>query len=173
MNGLRFCPRCGCALEMREIGGQGRLGCAHAACGYVHWDNPVPVVAALVERGGMVVLARNHAWPPKMFGLITGFLERDESPEAAVVREVKEELDLDAGGVSLIGNYAFPRKNEIILAYHVIATGEVSLNEELAEFRLIPPEKLRPWPFGTGLALRDWLAARGIFPVMAETKGGV
>jgi len=25
----------------------------------------------------------------------------------------------------------------------------------------VPPEKLRPWSFGTGLAVRDWLAARG------------
>ncbi|MDQ5914526.1 MAG: diphosphatase, partial [Pseudomonadota bacterium] len=53
----------------------------------------------------------------------------------------------------------FERKNEIIIAYHVQADGEVVLNEELAEFRLIPPEKLRPWDFGTGLAVRDWLAA--------------
>jgi NAD+ diphosphatase len=36
------------------------------------------------------------------------------------------------------------------------------LNEELAEYRLIAPEKLRPWPQATGLAVRDWLLGRGI-----------
>ena len=50
----------------------------------------------------------------------------------------------------------------VIIAYHVLASGEVRLNEELAECRLIAPEKLRPWDFGTGLALRDWLRGRGI-----------
>lgn len=119
------------------------------------------MVAALVERDGMIVLARNHAWPEKKFGLIAGFLERDETPEQAVAREVKEELDLDvasAASVSLIGVYSFMRKNEVILAYHVVA--EIVLNEELAEYRLIAPEKLRPWEFGTGLAVGDWLISR-------------
>jgi hypothetical protein len=41
-----------------------------------------------------------------------------------------------------------------------VTSGEIVLNEELAEFRLIAPEKLRPWDFGTGLAVRDWLARR-------------
>mgnify|MGYP000028083238 CR=1 FL=1 len=38
--------------------------------------------------------------------------------------------------------------------------GEITLNEELAEYRLIAPEKLKAWDYGTGLAVRDWLARR-------------
>lgn len=157
---VRFCARCGAPLAARELGGRCRQACPNEACGYVHWDNPAPVVAALVEVDGLIVLARNHGWPEKMFGLVTGFLERDESPEEAVVREVREELDLDARHSSLIGVYPFMRKNEVIIAYHVVASGNIRLNEELAEYRLIAPEKLRPWDFGTGLAVRDWLARR-------------
>ncbi len=154
-----FCPHCATPLVTQELAGLPRRACP--SCDFVHWDNPAPVVAALVERDGLIVLARNHAWPEKRFGLITGFLERDETPEEAVAREVKEELDLAAGRVGLIGVYSFQRKNEVIIAYHVAAAGEIVLNEELAEFRLIPPEKLRPWEFGTGLAVRDWLKSKG------------
>ncbi len=157
---MRYCPRCASPLAERDIAGRLRLACRDDACGYVFWDNPLPVLAALVERDGFVVLARNRAWPEKMFGLVTGFMERDETPEEGAAREVKEELGLDALGASLIGVYPFQRKNEVILAYHVTASGEIALNEELAEYRLIPPEKLRPWDFGTGLAIRDWLAGR-------------
>jgi len=164
----RYCPACAAPLEDREVGGAIRRACP--ACQFIHWNNPAPVVAALVERDGYVVLARNHSWPPKLFGLITGFLERDETPEQAVRREVKEELDLDASSVALIGVYPFPRKNEVILAFHVVASGEVKLNEELAEYRLIAPEKLRPWDFGTGLAMRDWLIARGFTPDIVPTR---
>lgn len=154
----RFCPRCAQALAAGEYGGAQRLGCA---CGFVHWDNPLPVVAAIVEHEGGVILARNKAWPdPKMFGLITGFLEKGETPADAVAREVKEELSLDAIGVHFVGLYPFERRNELIIAYHVPAKGEVRLNEELADYRRIAPEKLKPWDFGTGLALRDWLEAR-------------
>lgn len=155
----RFCSACGAGLEALPLAGRLRLVCA-AGCGHVEWGNPLPVVAALVEREGRIVLARNHAWAEGVFGLVTGFLEAGESPEEAVGREVAEELGLVTSAISLIGAYPFERKNEIILAYHVQAAGEIVLNEELAEFRLIAPEKLRPWDFGTGLAVRDWLARR-------------
>ena len=157
-SGFNFCPRCAGPLATRDLAGLPRRACTF--CDFVHWDNPAPVVAALVERDGLIVLARNHAWPEKSFGLITGFLERDETPEQAVAREVKEEINLDADGVRLIGVYPFARKNEVIIAYHVAAKGEIALNEELAEYRLIAPEKLRPWEFGTGLAVADWLDRR-------------
>lgn len=117
------------------------------------------MVAALVQREGRIILARGRGWPEKMFGLITGFLERDESPHEAVAREVKEELDLDTRAVTLIGVYPFQRKNEVIMAFHVEAEGEIKLNEELAEYRLIEPAKLRSWEYGTGLAVADWLDA--------------
>jgi len=135
----------------------GRLGCT---CGYVHWDNPVPVVAATVEHEGEVILARRKQGPEKMDGLVAGSLEKDEAPEEGVKREVKEELDLDASAAHLVGLYPFARRNELIIAYHVPATGTVRLNEELADVRRIAPEKLRPWDFGTGLAVADWLKRR-------------
>jgi NAD+ diphosphatase len=151
----RFCPSCAAPLALREA--DARWGCT---CGYVHWDNPVPVVAAIVEHEGAVLLARNKDWPEKMYGLVTGFLEKDEAPEEGVKREVKEELDLDASAAHLVGLYPFARRNELIIAYHVPATGTVRLNEELAEVRRVAPERLRPWDFGTGLAVADWLKRR-------------
>ena len=145
---------------MRDEGGLARQACAAADCDFVLWENPVPVVAALVEYAGQVVLARNAAWPEKQFGLITGYLEHDETPDTAVAREVAEELGLSAQSVSLIGLYNFAPKNQLIIAYHVLTSGQIVLNEELAEFKLIEPNKLKAWEFGTGPAVRDWLAGR-------------
>ncbi len=34
------------------------------------------------------------------------------------------------------------------------------LSEELEAYKALPPEKVRSWPFGTGLALQAWLDAR-------------
>jgi NADH pyrophosphatase NudC (nudix superfamily) len=158
----RFCPRCGTPLVPVSADAGLRPGCPKAGCAFVHWDNPVPVVAALVEHDGRVVLARNVAWPEKVFGLVTGYLERDEAPEAAVCREVAEELGLAATRADLIGLYPFPAKNQLLIAYHVVADGQIRLNEELAEYRLIDPERLKPWDYGTGFAVRDWLAARTV-----------
>jgi ADP-ribose pyrophosphatase YjhB (NUDIX family) len=97
-----------------------------------------------------------------MFALVTGFLERDETPMQAVEREVAEETALRTQAATLIGVYEFARKNEVIMAYHVAAEGEIRLGEELVDYRLIEPAKLRPWPLGTGLAMADWMRARGL-----------
>ncbi|MBU6437603.1 MAG: NUDIX hydrolase [Betaproteobacteria bacterium] len=156
---LRYCPHCATPLALQPQGGRERLACPQGH--WVHWDNPLPVVAAVIELGGQVLLARNAAWPPKMFGLVTGFLERDETPEQAVLREVAEETGLRAEAAQLIGVYEFMRRNELIIAYAVQAHGPLQLSEELAEVKLLPPHKLRPWRLGTGYALADWLRARG------------
>ncbi|WP_408058508.1 NUDIX domain-containing protein [Undibacterium curvum] len=166
---LRYCPVCAQTLTERADSGEGgklRLACPDGH--WTHWDNPLPVLAALVEYEGKILLARNAAWPEKTFALITGFMERDETPEQGVARELKEETNLQAEQISLIGVYEFMRKNELIIAYHVRASGEIRLSEELIEYRLIAPEKLRPWRAGTGLAMADWMRTQGLEPVFTD-----
>ncbi len=155
-----FCPQCGNPLETVEIDGRLRQRCGGAGCNYIHWDNPIPVVAAIVELDGAIVLARNKSWPETMFGLITGFLEKGETPDEAIRREVREELGLDTDAVYFIGNYPFFEMNQLLVAYHVSARGEIALGEELAAIKRIPVERLKPWTIGTGPAVRDWLATR-------------
>ena len=157
---FQFCPVCAAPLVERPTSDRPRLGCPTGH--WTHWDNPLPVLAAVVEIEGKILLARNAAWPERRFALVTGFMERDETPEQGIARELKEETALDAEAISLIGVYEFMRKNEVIIAYHVKASGHIALSEELAEYRLIAPEKLRPWRAGTGYAVADWMRARGL-----------
>jgi NADH pyrophosphatase NudC (nudix superfamily) len=155
------CMRCGAPLAERTLPDATRLVCTAPGCGWVFYDNPTPVVAAIVEHEGDVILVRNHGWPAKWYGLVTGFLEKNESPEEGVLRELEEELGLRGRVASLVGLYPFAQRNQLIIAYHVPAEGEIRLGDELEAFERIPPDELRPWPFGTGHAVRDWLAARG------------
>ena len=170
-----FCPRCGCELIDRTgRDGRVRRACPAAACRFVQRRNPTPVVAALVEHEGDLILARNVDWPAEWFALISGFLEPGEDPVAALTREVKEELDLAVTAAFPIGNYIFEHRNEVMLCYHVVAEGTIALGEELCEYRRYQPHELRPWPRSTGLAVADWLKARGLpvefvdFPGAAE-----
>ncbi len=172
----RFCPRCATPLARlggAEDGGEKvRLRCP--ACGWTHWNNPTPVLAAVIEcedrdpAEGRILLARNAAWRGRMFGLVTGFMEAGEAPEEGITREVAEETSLAVDGLSLIGVYDFQRMNQVIIAYHVRARGEIRLSPELAEVRLFTPEAVRCWRAGTGHALADWLRARGHEPRFIE-----
>jgi NADH pyrophosphatase NudC (nudix superfamily) len=157
---VKYCPRCAAPLASRTDEGRERQVCEREGCGFIHYGNPLPVVAAIVETPEGVVLVRNPGWPDKWFGLVTGFLERGETPEQGILREIKEEIGLSAEVVSLIGAYAFTQRNELIVAYHVRASGEIVLGPEIEAFKRVPVEKLRAWPFGTGEAVRDWLARR-------------
>lgn len=157
---MKYCPECGSKLAMREHEGRDYASCE--PCGFTHWNNPTPVVAAIVELDGHIVLAHNKLWPPKMFGLVTGFLEEREHPDQAIAREVEEELGLIVNETSLVGAYGFEQQNQIIVAYHVRCDGEIHLGCELDAFKLIHPDKLKPWALGTGPAVKDWLEQRKV-----------
>lgn len=169
-SGFAFCPRCATPLVRGPQAGRERALCP--SCGWVHWDNPTPVVAAIIEYDGKVLLARNVAWPEKMFALVAGFLERDETPQEAVAREVREETGLDVIATNLVGVYEFRRRNEVIIAFHTPAEGTIALGEELAEVRLLEPARVKPWPLGTGLAVADWMRARGLAVEFAPLPSG-
>ncbi|MBY0453837.1 MAG: NUDIX domain-containing protein [Burkholderiaceae bacterium] len=166
----RFCTHCAGPLthitRAEDSGDVARLRCA--ACGWTHWNNPTPVLAAIVELDGRVLLARNAAWQSKAFGLITGFMEAGETPQQGITREIKEETDLEVSALQLVGVYDFQRMNQVIVAYHALARGEVRLSPELLEYRLLEPARIQCWPAGTGYALADWLRSRGHAPVFFD-----
>jgi NADH pyrophosphatase NudC (nudix superfamily) len=166
---FRFCPTCAAPLaaisQLEDGGPKTRLRCA--TCGFTHWNNPTPVLAAVIEcadRSGQLLLARNAAWSGRMFALITGFMEAGESPAEGITREVAEETSLQVDALSLIGVYDFQRMNQVIIAYHALARGEIRLSPELVEYKLIAPADALCWPAGTGHALADWLRSRGHEP---------
>jgi len=139
-------------------------------CGFVNWNNPVPVVGGVVEWNDHVILVRNVGWPSNWYGLVTGFLEAGEMPEEAVVREVKEEIGLDATLQSFIGMYEFYRKNQLLICYHLTVDSNAvqCAPDEIADHKWVPIEQVQPWTAGTGRALRDWLQSRGIERDMRE-----
>jgi NAD+ diphosphatase len=166
----RFCPQCATALAwiaQQEDGGEKqRLRCP--SCAWTHWNNPTPVLAAVVQYQDRILLARNAAWQGKMYALITGFMEAGETPQAGIAREITEETNLRASELNLIGVYDFQRMNQVIIAYHAVCDGDVKLSPELAEYRLFAYDQVRCWPAGTGYALADWLRGRGIEPQFME-----
>ncbi|MBF0421735.1 MAG: NUDIX domain-containing protein [Magnetococcales bacterium] len=156
---MSYCPNCGKATHSQYLDGRDRLVCPDTECGFIAWNNPIPVVAVIVETPAGVVLAHHVSWPDKKkYSIITGFLEAGEDPKEAACRETREELGLIPESPTLIGVYPFARANQVIIAYHLHAHGDILLNEELDACKVVPRNKMKAWPFGTGLAVADWLA---------------
>ena len=78
-----------------------------------------------------------------------------------MVREVKEELGLDGKAQEFIGCYSLIEKNQIILAYWVVAAGELTTGNEITEVKLLSREELKLWQFGrlaiTSAIVKQWL----------------
>ena len=169
-HGFNFCPSCatplGMVTEMEDGGPKARLRCTN--CDYTHWNNPTPVLAAVVEYEGKILLARNAAWSGEKYALITGFMEAGETPEGGIEREIAEETNLSTEALKLIGVYDFQRMNQIIIAYHAVCSGEVRLSPELVDYKLYAFEDVLCWPAGTGYAMADFLTSRGHTPTFLE-----
>jgi NADH pyrophosphatase NudC (nudix superfamily) len=167
---FRFCPNCATPLQaiarMEDGGEKERLRCA--ACDWTHWNNPTPVLAAVIQYRDRILLARNAAWTHKMYALITGFMEAGETPQEGIGREIREETSLEPVELNLIGVYDFQRMNQVIIAYHAIARGEIRLSPELVDYKLYEYDAVKCWPAGTGYALADWLRSRGFEPQFME-----
>ncbi|MBP8136313.1 MAG: zinc ribbon domain-containing protein [Rhodoferax sp.] len=163
---FKFCPQCATPLQLitqlEDGGDKERLRCT--ACDFTHWNNPTPVLAAVIEYEGKILLARNAAWAGKMYALITGFMEAGETPQGGITREIQEETNLATSELNLIGVYDFQRMNQIIIAYHAVCSGEVKLSPELVDYKLYGFDEVMCWPAGTGYALADWLTSRGYSP---------
>jgi len=157
---MKYCPNCRSELITKEIDGESRQACSNNNCKFVFWNNPVPVVAAVVELDGNYIIARNTEWPTGYFSVIAGYLEKGETPEQAVIRELQEELGLTGIVIRYIGNYSFLKKNQLIIAYEIQATGTIEINHELAEVKVLSKKQLEQYDFTpleiTANVVADW-----------------
>jgi len=86
------------------------------------------VVAAVIERNGLVLIAqRKHTGQhPLKWEFPGGKVEPDEAPPAAVVRELKEELAIEArvGQEILRYEYQYPGRTPILLIFYRVTEFE-------------------------------------------------
>jgi NADH pyrophosphatase NudC (nudix superfamily) len=154
---MKYCPKCKSDLDIKVIDGKKRFCCTNSTCGYIYWNNPIPVVGILVETNKGIVLAHNVNSPPNIFSIITGFLESNEHPKDAAIRETKEELGLDAIETELLGIFPFSAANQILMAYHIKAKGEIELNEELDKVKIIQRNDLNGYSKTGKFEVQRWL----------------
>ena len=109
-----------------------------------------PAVIMLVHDGGdRCVLGRQAAWPAGRFSILAGFVEPGESAEAAVAREVAEEVGIGVTDVRYVSSQPWPFPQSLMLGYVARAT-ELELqidDDEIEEARWFSRDELRS---GTG-----------------------
>ena len=143
MANIKFCTYCGGELITKKIEEKERFVCK--VCNQINYVNPVPVAVAVVTKPEekVVGLIKRAISPQKgKWALPGGFVEIDENPEDAVLREIKEEIGAEGKIKRLINVYGDESdfyKKVIIIGYEVILTKpRYSLGEEVEEFKFFP-----------------------------------
>jgi NAD+ diphosphatase len=84
-----------------------------------------PAIIVLIHDGhDRAVLARQTAWPQRLFSLLAGFVEAGESFESCVVREVAEEVGLAVTDVEYLGSQPWPFPRSLMVGFHAIGDPE-------------------------------------------------
>jgi 8-oxo-dGTP diphosphatase len=98
---MNYCPRCAHPLADRIVFRRVRRVCP--SCGFIFWREHKVAAAAVVARDGKVLLVRRTMKPGRgKWTIPGGFVEFDEDPREAVVREVLEETGYPVRVVRLL-----------------------------------------------------------------------
>jgi ADP-ribose pyrophosphatase YjhB (NUDIX family) len=149
---IKYCPKCAHPLIEAKIEDRKRLTCP--TCGWIDYRNPVPAVVAVVRNQDNEILLVKRGVRPSIgsWCLPTGFMEIEETPETACLRELKEETGLEGSILGLIGVYAQRTKvyrNILVIAYDVKAEGEPRAGSDTKEAKFISLKNLPHIPFAS------------------------
>lgn len=124
------CPRCGVQTEVAQAGWTRVC----PADGSEHFPRTDPAVIMLVHDGaGHCILARGPQWAPGRMSVLAGFVEAGESAEAAVAREVAEEVGIAVRDIRYAGSQPHPFPASLMLGFSALLDGDPTLRIDGSE----------------------------------------
>ena len=158
---MTYCPHCATPLLWRPVAGRERPACPN--CGFIHYEDPKLVAVAVISLHGKLVLGRRSIDPGLGYwSFPAGYVNRGESVDDAMIREVHEETRLEVQVEQFLGLYS-EAGNPIVLAAYVAHTvgGTLAAGEEVSEVGLFAVDGLPELAFPNDQRiLGDWLAYR-------------
>lgn len=159
----RYCGCCGAKMEPAP-GEQHAMKCPN--CEHMLFPVICPAMIVAVERGGKLLLAMNKRNKFNRFSVLAGFLEVGESIEDAVVREVREEVNVEVerGSIQYLYSQYWPFPRSLMLACRARwKSGELRPDGvEIGEARWFAPDEIPANVPGSitvaGWLIRDFLA---------------
>jgi len=172
-----FCINCGSPLVIRVIDGRELEACANDD--FVLWRDPKVVAAAVVESEEGIVVGRRAIEPGYgLWCLPGGFVDHDEDPAAAAVRECREEIGAEVELTGLLGVFHIPKAaalSIIGIAYQArLAEGAtIKAGVEMLEVRAFRVEELPELAFPSHRAIVEtYLKRRGLEVLPPQSVGG-
>lgn len=134
---MNYCRLCGNKIDDNRIY---PLICDN--CGEMYFDNPVPIVLVLIyNSSNEIITARKDEFEKDRWGLISGFIEGNETAEETAVREAFEETNTEIEIDRIVGTFTKKEnKGQLIIgifAKHL--SGELNSQDDISDAKFISP----------------------------------
>lgn len=139
-------------------------------CLLCKFDNPKPTVTAVIIKDQKLLVGKRNQKP--FYGkwdFFGGYIQRDETSEETLRREIKEELGVDCNltflssfaGTAETGGYEFP---VLSFAYLTELKGQIKLNKsENSQFQWVPINQLKTIAFDSNQKILKFLKEKFMY----------
>lgn len=123
-------------------------------------------VAVIYDSKGQILITQRaaHISSGGLWEFPGGKLEKQETPEAALLREIKEEVNLDIVSYEFITQIDAQRSDNQLTLYVFLIhefKGQAIRQEAQADLRWVDPKTLADYEFPpTNSAILNWIASR-------------
>lgn len=139
-----FCPRCGEKLRPKLCGDEGEVPyCESCKRPFFPFSYPCVICLCISEDGSEIALIK-QGYVSENYVNVAGYVKQGETPEVTAVREVKEEIGLDAISVRYVGSWYHAKSDNLMLGFECkVKKGELVLSSEVDEADWFPLESAR------------------------------
>jgi len=110
----RFCGTCGTKND--DVPGQAHRRCPK--CGRSEFPRICPaVIIAITDNEDRILLAHNKRFKNRVYSHISGFNEAGETLEATVMREIREEVNIEVTDIEYIKSQPWPFPNSLMVGF--------------------------------------------------------
>ena len=141
-----FCSICGKNNSFNDKEGAFECSCNSA----LKYPTISPCIITLIHDEDQILLGRSKFFPLNMYSTLAGFIEAGENAEEALIREVKEEVNVNVSDIEYFSSQSWPFPSQLMLGYFCkYKSGKIVLNDNeledarwfnINELPVIPPD---------------------------------
>ncbi|HLP60224.1 MAG TPA: NAD(+) diphosphatase [Candidatus Deferrimicrobium sp.] len=156
MQTYQYCGRCGCKTERVET--ERAKICPE--CRLINYPRISPSMIVAVIKEDKILLARSTQFKSGFYSVLAGFVEPGETLEECVIREVKEETNIDVKNIRYFGSQPWPFPHSLMVGFIAdYAGGELIIDKkEIVDAAWFPADNLPEIPGRISISrqLIDW-----------------
>ena len=146
---MNFCSHCGATVSLQLVEGDNRQRFVCGECGTTHYQNPKVLVATYVCVGEKILWIRRGTAPEVgKWALPGGYMENDETPEAAASRELLEETGIEVAADDMVlvsvSSILHMTQTHLVFRCHFDGTPPTTVTNEALECSWYADEEV-PW----------------------------